>query len=150
MTKRYRYYTYNRPPGFGATPRGQVAMETFYPNVRRDIPGVPRALGWVEYEEPLDAATIASYELIPELTEKDVKVFEALLNLSEVLRKVGLGDLSQGVADIAGRRSFDELPRLFKRFSYYIEDYDIKPADMKRIRSALAKLKLAARPRRSR
>jgi len=61
---RYRYYLVNRPPSIGCQPKGDVAREVWSP--RRKMSAQGRLVhGWVEYDQPLSAYNIWSYELFP-------------------------------------------------------------------------------------
>ena len=62
----YRYYLTQRPPVPGAVPNSNAitAAEDF--GIRKEVPMIGEAYGWVEYEKPLTNEETERYELTPE------------------------------------------------------------------------------------
>ena len=61
-----KYWCPQRPPTYGAVPRGSTAMEQFIP--AHAVEGVPASwlFGWVEHDHALLFDTVRQYELLPD------------------------------------------------------------------------------------
>lgn len=138
----WRYYLRNRPPGFATVPKGHVAMESWYPTIKYDVPGVGRAHGWVEYPAPLSEADVESYELAPAPSAEDLRHIECLAELTCCLRSAGLLDEAQTAGRVVELRNWGRLPWLRECIREALNDYvdEISADDRTAVEAVLVRL----------
>ena len=70
----YRYYLTQRPPMPGAVPESYTVTATEDFGMKKLVPMIGEAYGWVEYDHPLTQKQVKDYELTLEVKRHRIRL----------------------------------------------------------------------------